>query len=376
MLQEASRLAAAHGLHVLRGTSPPVGQDGARDPIVDALRRALQARSPLHLRQDLHGCGWLVRLLPELAAGPIEPLPSLSIAAEEANGLGAAALVRFLSNVAGPSGTFLVLDNLQDADAAALDLLARVVQSAADVPVRIVGAYRDCQLTRADGFSSLLARLAHEDLVRHVTIRPLKRKDAAELLAHLLDGGPRASGAWRERVLEETAGVPFYLVAWAQEVRSHQLELFREEVPWAVRQSVNFRIDAAPAGVRDVLEAMAVAGGRSAYPLLVALTRYSEGQVLAALDAACRERLLQEDGQAYRFAYGAIRSVVESELSHARRLLLSRRSAGLIDQVAPTRALSPLGPSTSELEERAYHLAVLREHGPDTAPVNGRWVED
>jgi hypothetical protein len=382
LLQESARMATAYGLHVLRDPSPVIGRDSAHDPVVEALREDIQRRSPGHLRRDLLGCAWLVRALPELASGPIEPLPSISLAPEQADALTAKAVLRFLTNVAGPAGTLLVLDNLQDAHTAALGLLARLIQSAADVPLRIVAAYRDGGPTHTHGVASLLARLAHEQLVRHVRLAPLSRKDAAELLAELLEGGPTLGTEWRQSVLEDAGGVPFYLVAWAHDVNARPLQQSAEGVPWAVRESVRYRIGAASAGLRPLLDAVAVAGGRSTYPLLVALAARPEQEVFEALEAACRERLLDEEGQTYRFAYGAVRRVVESDLSHARRLVLSRRLAALVGRVPGSRTRvvgdTPAGRAVlqaggagraSELEELEYHLAVLRRHqGLTVAP--------
>ena len=50
-------------------------------PLVGALERYLHRRDPIHVRADLRGCAWLVRLLPDLAEGPIEPLPGEPFAA-------------------------------------------------------------------------------------------------------------------------------------------------------------------------------------------------------------------------------------------------------------------------------------------------------
>jgi hypothetical protein len=61
----------------------------------------------------LRGCAWLVRLLPELAGGPIEPLPPWTVSPEQERRLMVGAVERFLANVAGPAGTLLVLDDLQ-----------------------------------------------------------------------------------------------------------------------------------------------------------------------------------------------------------------------------------------------------------------------
>jgi predicted ATPase len=90
---------------------------------------------------DLQGCAWLVRLLPELAVGPIEPLPAWTLPPEQERRLMYAAVERFLANVAGPGGALLVLDDLQWAGPDALELLASVVRSNAEMslqPIRKV----------------------------------------------------------------------------------------------------------------------------------------------------------------------------------------------------------------------------------------------
>jgi predicted ATPase len=91
------------------------------------------------LRSALRGCAWLVRLLPELATGPIEPLPAWALAPAHERRLMFEAVVRLLTNVAGPAGVLLLLDDLQWAGSDALDLLGTLVRSAAEVPLRIVG---------------------------------------------------------------------------------------------------------------------------------------------------------------------------------------------------------------------------------------------
>jgi hypothetical protein len=137
-------------------------------PLLGALERYLHRRDPIHLRADLLGCAWLVRLLPELAEGPIEPLPTWTLTPDQERRLMFRALVRFLTNVAGPAGTLLVLDDLQWAGADALDLLAVLARSAADVPLRLMGAYRDTEVQPEDALSARLADLGRERLVEQM----------------------------------------------------------------------------------------------------------------------------------------------------------------------------------------------------------------
>src|SRR5205807_2904988 len=105
-------------------------------PLLGAVKCYIQGQAPVHLRADLAGCAWLVRLLPELADGPIEPLPAWILPPEHERRLMFEAVARFLANVAGPAGTLLVLDDLQWASPDALDLLATLVRSATEMSVR------------------------------------------------------------------------------------------------------------------------------------------------------------------------------------------------------------------------------------------------
>jgi predicted ATPase len=306
---------------------------------------------------------------------------------EQEGPLVAEAVLRFLSNIAGPNGTLLVLDNLHLADAAALDSLATLVRSANTAPLRIVAAYRDTELSRSIALSGMLTGLTHEQLLRHATLSPLSKEDATELLAVLVDTEGEPGTVWQDRVLRQAGGIPFYLVAWAQEWLQHRGETTADDLPWSVRQSIRQRIDAAPPTVRGVLEAMTVADTQVSHSLLLAIAALPADDVFAALDIACRERLLEQNGDVYRFAYDAVRSTVEVDMSTARRLLIQQRlaavvrrdlghvQAGMLPDADRGGAYDEAGyssvpdspvPSRARrggvVDDPAYHLAVLRRH--------------
>jgi len=60
-----------------------------------------------------------------------------------------AAVARYLANGAGPSGTLLVLDDLQWAGVDALDLLESLLRTPGAQALRVVGAYRAAHGDRA-----------------------------------------------------------------------------------------------------------------------------------------------------------------------------------------------------------------------------------
>jgi tetratricopeptide (TPR) repeat protein len=96
-----------------------------------------------------------------------------------------------------------------------------------------------------------------------------------------------------------------------------------------------------------------VVGRRVSRDLLVAATAQSQEAVLTGLEAACRARLLLEDGEdAYVFAHDLIREVLETDLGAARRAQLHGRVAEALEG-EPGGSLKPAGRAAPEL--LAYH---------------------
>src|SRR5437764_10235180 len=161
LLHAALPRAAGQGLRVLEGGCQRRGGHEPYAPLLGALQRHIRHASPARQRTELAGCAWLVRLLPELAGGAIAPLPGWTLPPEQERRLMVDAVIRFLANVAGPAGTLLVLDDLQWAGPDALDLLTALVHAAAEVPLRVIGAYRDTEVQPQDPLAVTLADLAH-----------------------------------------------------------------------------------------------------------------------------------------------------------------------------------------------------------------------
>ena len=240
-----------------------------------------------------------------------------------------AAVARFLSNVAGPAGTLLLLDDLQWAGSDALDLLAALVRSSSKGRLCVVGAYRDTEVQPQDPFFAMLADLAHAGLVTHHTLAPLAPEEARRLLDRLLEGVEGADSALRERVLRRTGGVPSFMVSCVRGLHLDGREGGAEDmVPWDVVHRLRQCIEALPEAAREVLRAAVVVGPGAPRALLVAVVAWPQEEVLAGLVAACRARLLVEaEADACRFAHDVIREVVEADLGAGWHTVLHRRMA-------------------------------------------------
>ena len=178
---------------------------------------------------------------------------------------------RFLSNIAGPSGTLLVLDHLQWAGPDALDLLTNLLRSVAALPVRVIGAYRTTEVRPQEALAVFLADLAGAELVAQTELGPLAPKASAELLDGLLTGATEEALRQRERILAASDGMPFFLVSCAQALQSGALEeTAPEAIPWTVAQSIRQRVAALPEAAQDLLGIAAVAGRTVQVTMLIA----------------------------------------------------------------------------------------------------------
>ena len=347
LLHEAAGAAAAYGLRVLQGGRQRRAGGQPYAPLLDALRDHLGRQPVARLRTELRDCAWLVRLLPELAAGPIEALPPWTLPPSQERRLMFEAVRRVMANGAGPAGTLLVLDDLQWAGADALDLLTSLLNSSAGAAIRVVGAYRDSELHPQGALTSLLADLAQAGQIVHHRLARLMPDETRELLDMLLEGQEASRVAARERIARRTEGLPLFAVSFARDVQVGTLAPGGEEaVPWDVTQGIRQRVAALPAATQDVLGVAAAVGRVVSCPLLLSVVERPEVEVLAALETACRAQLLLEAGNdCYQFTHDVIREVIEADLATGRRGLLQRR-------IAEALARTPGEPSVDAL---AYH---------------------
>ncbi|HEX8994438.1 MAG TPA: AAA family ATPase [Ktedonobacterales bacterium] len=355
LLREAAARGKAGGWTTLHGGCHKRGGQTPYAPLLNALQARLQGRSAAQRRADLDHCAWLGRLLPELVESGALPAPP-ALAPEQGRRLMFSSVGRFLANIAGPAGTLLVLDDLQWADADALDLLSALVTTPSATPLRVVGAYRNTEVAPGDSLASTLADLARSGVATRVNLGPLTSDEAEQLLQDVLVGEPGVDADILRQVIERAGGVPFFLVSCAQGWRDGALlDSGPDDVPWDIAETVRQRTAALPDVARESLDAAAVADRTIARATLIAVAQRhgrDEAEVVRALDAACRARVLTEVGEDdYQFAHNLIREVIWSDLSAAQRAILHR-------QIAETLERQPGGGAPEAL---AYHYARCGE---------------
>ncbi|HXS44563.1 MAG TPA: AAA family ATPase, partial [Solirubrobacteraceae bacterium] len=139
--------------------------------------------------------------------------------------------------------TIVVLEDVQWADEATLDVLAVLAPRIASVPALVLASYRDDALGRAEQLRLLLGELVRP--TERVKVDPLSRGAVARLAErHGVDG---------EELYRRTGGNPFYV--------TEVLAAGGAQIPPTVRDAVFARAAGLSRPARRLLEAVAVVPG-------------------------------------------------------------------------------------------------------------------
>jgi class 3 adenylate cyclase/tetratricopeptide (TPR) repeat protein len=247
----------------------------------------------------------------------------------------ASALMRELGSRA---TTILVLDDVQWADEATLDVLGLLGRRIEAAPALVLLSYRDDELDRAHPLRMVLGALATGPAVRRLEIAPLSR----DAVAHLAE----PHGVDADELFSKTAGNPFFA--------TEALAAGEAELPHTVRDAVLARAARLSPPAAALLDAVAVAPPHVELWLLEALA----GDVIDSLDECLASGVLAHAPGGVAFRHELARVAVEESLPPNRRLLLHRKA--LAELADP-----PSG--TPDLERLAHHAdgagdgsAVLR----------------
>jgi class 3 adenylate cyclase/tetratricopeptide (TPR) repeat protein len=247
----------------------------------------------------------------------------------------ASALMRELGSRA---TTILVLDDVQWADEATLDVLGLLGRRIEAAPALVLLSYRDDELDRAHPLRMVLGALATGPAVRRLEIAPLSR----DAVGHLAE----PHGVDADELFSKTAGNPFFA--------TEALAAGEAELPHTVRDAVLARAARLSPPAAALLDAVAVAPPHVELWLLEALA----GDVIDSLDECLASGVLAHAPDGVAFRHELARVAVEESLPPNRRLLLHRKA--LAELADP-----PSG--TPDLERLAHHAdgagdgsAVLR----------------
>jgi DNA-binding SARP family transcriptional activator/tetratricopeptide (TPR) repeat protein len=390
LVEEAATAAGARGAAVLWGRAFEGGAAPAFWPWLPPLR-SLVGR----LDRD-------TELAPQLA--------SLAVATSNGDAAGAdAALVtdrtRFelfdavtglIAQSSDDQQLMLVLDDLQWADPASLQLLTFVAGQLVDRPVLLVCTVRQLEVGRNDGVVEALAALSRAPGTRRIFLRGLSDTATAELV-EVASGRP-VDAHVAAAIQERAEGNPFFATELARLVvaeRGGAGAVGAEspgDVPSGVGDVVRRRIALLPEATVATLQVAAVIGRDIELDLLTAASGDTIDTVLDAIEPAVVHRLLApvpERPATFRFSHALVREVVADDVSALRRARIHlsvadalESTAGDLDDAAEILAehlwaAAAIGVSqrAAEALERAATVAVRRYAFEAAEGMLGRAVQ-
>jgi DNA-binding CsgD family transcriptional regulator/tetratricopeptide (TPR) repeat protein len=222
------------------------------------------------------------------------------------------AMLRLLSDAEGL--TVLVIEDVQWADEATLDLLRLLGRRLRHVPVLLVVTFRDDALAPNDPLRLALGELAGQRTTRRIDLPPLSARGVRQLAA--------GSTFVPDDLHRLTGGNPFFVV--------EVLRGGNAAIPASARDAVLARAAAVGELARHTLEVAALAGSHVDPQLMADVA----GAELETLDELVSAGLLRPDGAGLRFRHELSRLAVESDIAPHRRGHIHRSLLGALSRTA------------------------------------------
>ena len=339
LAQELCTRAAARGATVLTAATLETGASPAYGPWLQLLSAAA-ARGAV----------------PGPAATVLEGDPRTAALGASPTAVAAAvadSVAESVALLAGDAGLVLLVDDLQWADPASLDLLARIAPRLAAAPVLVVTTVRHLEVAGDDALVGALAQLSRAPGTRRLTLRGLSLAESGELLAQTA-GGP-VDGDVVAALHARSEGNPFFTTELARLfVEEGQLgadAVSAASVPTGVRDVLARRLARLPEPTQRLLETAAVLGREVDVELVGAVAATPLEECLDALEPALAHGLLDVPETApgtLRFTHALVREALAAGLSSLRRARLHLRAAEAI--------LATVGDTDDTAEVVAEHL--------------------
>lgn len=343
LVSEFARRAREDGALVLVGECVDLAEaELPYAPIVGALRLVVRERNEPDVAK-LFGAARseLARLLPELG----DPGPSVQ------GSVGQTRLFELLLGVLSRLGeerpVALVIEDVQWADSATLDLVSFLVRNQRSERLAIVITCRSGELSPEHPVRARLVELERGGRAQRVELDPLSPEHVAEQVLEITGTPPTAE--LRHALHDRAGGNPFFVE-----------ELLAagdgDELPDSLRDALLVRLRRLSDRAREIVGVAAVAGRTIDHRLLRALVVMDDGDLIGALREAVAEQVLTSDGLSYAFRHALLREAVYADLVAGQRTPLHAALAEKLS-LEPTLA----GAQAAVAAEIAHHWTAAGE---------------
>jgi DNA-binding winged helix-turn-helix (wHTH) protein/tetratricopeptide (TPR) repeat protein len=332
-----------------------------RESNPDVLRAALGEQAPE-----------LARLIPKLKNILPELPPPLDLPPAQARRHLFNCFFDFVARIASEQPTLMILEDLHWADDSTLSLLDHLTQRLSDLPLMVIGTYRDAELNLTRPLAKTLEDLLRGRLAIRVRLKGLPRDGVAAMLDSL--SGKSAPAVVVGEVFAETEGNPFFveelfrhleeenlLYDSAGQFRS-KLQIAELDAPPSVRLVVARRLARLSDLTQKMLATAAVIGRFFSFEILQASSDAAADSILERLEEAEKAGLLFSVADSpkarFEFSHELIRQAVIGGLSAARRQRLHLEVGEAIERTCAAASESRDGGSPNDhVAELAHHYA-------------------
>jgi len=327
-----------------------------------ALRSYVRTRDSDVVRRSIgRYAAQLAQLVPELA----DLDPGLSAAAapdpERSRFELFQSVEAFLRTAASEQTLVLVLDDLHAADEASLHLLRFLAGELAELPIVVLGTFREDELVENAQTSATLAELRRLP-ARQLRLGGLAPAEVASFVQ--ASTGVEPANGLVEAVHRETEGNPLFvgevvrLLAAEGRLTEAPAADWRLQVPTGVHEATAERLRALSKECRRVLTIASALGREFSTEVLEQVSELPDEDLLEGLDEASAARVLTEVPGApdrMRFAHARMRDAVYHDLSAARRARLHLRIGEALEELYGTDDL--------RVDELAHHFFLAGPGG-------------
>ncbi|WP_328553258.1 helix-turn-helix transcriptional regulator [Streptomyces sp. NBC_00358] len=349
LLEEFGAAAAREGAVVAGGGCVEIGADGLPFAPFSSALRALRRALPDELAAAAAGQeDELARLLPELAR---------ATRGRQYEEDGTARLfeltARLLERVAADRTVVLVLEDLHWADASTRHLLAYLFRTLRNGRLVVIATYRADDIHRRHPLRPLLAELDRLRTVRRIELGRFSRAEAGRQIAGILAREP--DPAQIDEIFARSDGNAFFV----EELTVAAHEGCRTRLTDSLRDLLLVRVEGLPESSQRIARIVAEGGCVVEYPLLAAVARLAEDDLIEALRACVGANILiaSPGGDGYRFRHSLVREAVSDDLLPGERSRFNRRYAEALEA----------DPALVPADERVTRLASYWYQAHDAA---------
>lgn len=374
LAEEVGQIARSHGALTLIGRCQDAQSPMPYGPWVEMTNTIARLAPKDALRAALgEDASEVARLAPELRRlYPDLPEP-IRLPPEQERHFLFNSIVNYLERSSRIQPLVLVMDDIQWADEASLQLLTQVAQRAGDMATLVICTYRDIELEVGRPLARTLEDLLRRRLAKRISLDRFSSEGVERLLTGLarrLTGDNVAEAppaALLKVIFRETEGNPFFVEEVFQHLSEEgrlltpdggwatELEVDDFEVPESIRLVIGRRLERLSDPTRKILTTAAVLGPRFSYELLEQVEAEDADAVVDAIDEAESAHLIsssrQGQGVQVAFAHELIRQTLISSVSIPRRQKLHLKIAETMEQV-----YSESGRLIENSLEIAHHL--------------------